>query len=261
MTTKSTKKSKTVVAKKEIIDLVSQPTPQNEVQLLISQAVENKVPVETLEKLLDLRDRVKIEQGKEAFDIDMSVFQGECPIINKTKIVKDNRGNELYKYAPLDQIVRQVKALLTKCNFSYSIKTETNEKNVKATCIARHRLGHKEESSMEVPLGTKTAIMSQTQVVASALTFAKRYSFCDVFGIMTGEDDEEKVLLEEPKKDATNYLDLLKMALYKKGAKNPTDALNVFNDVTGRNIKALPKINNDVALELYSDFINYNKSK
>ena len=33
--------------------------------------------------------------------------------------------------------------------------------------------------------------MSQTQVEAAALTFAKRYAFCNAFGILTGDEDTD----------------------------------------------------------------------
>jgi len=108
---------------------------------------------------------------------------------------------------------------------------------------------------MEVPLGNKTSVMSQTQVVAAALTFAKRYAFCNAFGIMTGDDDNEKVISDkEPKKDSTNYIDKLKMALYKKGGTDLERALVVFNEITGANISAMPK-DQKTAQEMYELFI------
>ena len=44
---------------------------------------------------------------------------------------------------------------------------------------------------LPLPLGNKTRIMSQTQVEAAALTFAKRYAFCNAFGILTGDEDTD----------------------------------------------------------------------
>ncbi len=58
------KVKKTVAKVKTTKAVAKQQTPQSEMQLLITQAVENKLPVETLEKLLDLRDRVKSQTKK-----------------------------------------------------------------------------------------------------------------------------------------------------------------------------------------------------
>lgn len=50
---------------------------------------------------------------------------------------------------------------------------------------------------MEVPLGNKTQVMSDTQLYAAASTFAKRYAFCNAFGIMTGDEDNEVTLKQK----------------------------------------------------------------
>ena len=38
------------------------------------------------------------------------------------------------------------------------------------------------------------AYMNEAQKAASALTFAKRYSFCNAFGILTGDEDDDSVV-------------------------------------------------------------------
>ena len=250
---KNIKKSKpktTAVAKTE-----SQALSFN-AETLISQAIASKADVGTMERLLAMRKNLKDEWAKEQFDKAMAYFQSECPIIKKTKTVKTKAGDDAYSYAPLESIVVQVKPILEKHGFSYSIQTETSEKMVKATCTAKHKDGHSEPSSMEVPLGNKTQVMSDTQVVAAALTFAKRYAFCNIFGILTSDDDKEEVLNSGEKKDATNYLDKLKAALIRKGAKNVNDAVRIFNDISGGNIKEFPKQNSPEVKELYERYIS-----
>lgn len=181
----------------------------NSIEGFISQAIKSNVPIETLERLLAMRDKIKAEKAKEAFDTAMALFQGECPIIEKNKHVSANSGKVAYSYAPIETIVEQVKDLLQKHGFSYAIKTETGDTKVKSTCIAKHKAGHSEPSSMEVPLGTKTGIMSDTQVVAAASTFAKRYAFCNAFGIMTGDEDIDAVEVKEAPKPISTKAQIL----------------------------------------------------
>ena len=164
--------------------------PNTQIEVLLSQAIDKGVTVETLERLLAMRDKLKMEYAKEAFDLALSTFQGECPVIKKTKSVTIN-GVTAYKYAPLESIVEQVKPLLAKNNLSYRIETETLEKTVKSICIVLHAQGHSERSSFEIPLGQKTALMNASQHVAAALTFAKRHAFCNAFGILTGDEDTD----------------------------------------------------------------------
>lgn len=173
--------------------------PQTNPEALIAQAIDKGVSVDTMERLLAMRRELKAERAKELFDQDMAAFQGECPVIKKTKAGgQTNSGKVAYYYAPLDSIVSQVKDLIQEHGFSYSVKTETKEEGVKVTCVVKHEAGHSEESTVEVPLGSKTNVMSASQVVASAITFAKRYAFCNAFGILTGDDDDDSNTTKTP---------------------------------------------------------------
>jgi hypothetical protein len=161
------------------------------VDALLSQAVKAGATIDTLERLMALRKDMLAEKAKEAFNTAMASFQAECPVIRKTKAVKTNDGKVAYRYAPIEMIVSQVKDLIEKHGFRYTTSVEFSGDIVKAICRVVHTLGHEEVSVMPVPLGTKTQIMSQTQVVAAASTFAKRYAFLNAFGIMTGDEDTD----------------------------------------------------------------------
>lgn len=187
-----TKKKPTQVA--EVIQTPATPAPMQSqsVEQLISQAISQNVPVETMERLLAMRRELKAEWAKEQYVISMANLQATLPIVKKTKLVKTKDGSDAYRYAPLDSIILQTKALIQKHGFSYSTEVDTTKPGiVKATCVITHIAGHKERYEMEVPLGGKTAIMSDTQVTASASTFAKRYAFCNGFGIMTSDEDAD----------------------------------------------------------------------
>jgi hypothetical protein len=189
-------KSVAIVKQEEAMSFVRQQ--QNDVNMMISQAIKENVPAETMERFLAMRRELKAEFAKEQFDEAMAKFQTECPVIKKTKGVSDNEKNQAYSYAPIDLIISTVKDIIGKNGFSYITKIEVNDKGVKATCIVKHIAGHSEISEMQVPLGTKTKMMSDTQVVAAASTFAKRYAFLNAFGIMTGEDSSGRDLKDAP---------------------------------------------------------------
>lgn len=159
-------------------------------EAMIVKALDKGITVDVIEKLVALKERIDATEAKRQFNDAMANFQGECPTIKKKKDGgKTNAGVVAYKYAPLEVIVEQVKELIQKHGFSYSIKTEMTKERVKVTCVVKHTGGHSEESTMDVPMGTKTHVMSEPQVVAATTTFAKRYAFVNAFGIMTGDDD------------------------------------------------------------------------
>jgi len=165
---------------------------RQDAEMLIAKAIDKNVPVETMERLLVIRRELKAEWAKAEFDKAMSAFQSDCPIIKKTKSVKTNAGDLAYKYAPLESIVEQVKELLCKHGFSYSVdQPESKQGYIKVAMTVKHSSGHSEVTCLDLPLGNKTSIMSQTQVEAAALTFAKRYAFCNAFGILTGDEDTD----------------------------------------------------------------------
>jgi ERF superfamily len=204
--------TKTTKAEKQ--DQAVVPAKQN-AEALIAKAIDKNVPVETMERLLAMRRELKAEWAKEQYDKAMSAFQADCPTIEKTKGVTTKSGIVAYKYAPIESIVDQVKEYLQKHGFSYATNMELLENGtmkVKVSIRVTHEGGHSETTEMTVPLGNKTDIMSQTQVVAAAQTFAKRYAFCNAFGILTGDEDTDALREESTNQSrqqpikTTNYL-------------------------------------------------------
>lgn len=157
---------------------------------LIQQAITAGTSVDVMERLLAMRAQLRSENAREAFDRAMANFQAECPTIVKTKEVKSG-GQVLYRYAPIESIVEQVKPYLKGNGFSYRTQVDLTDTGVRATIHVKHELGHAEGTSMEVPLGNKTGIMSSSQQTAAASTFAKRYAFLNAFGILTADEDND----------------------------------------------------------------------
>ena len=177
-------------------------------EMLIMEGIKKGISVDTLERLLVIRREVRDEKAREAFNIAMSSFQAECPIIKKNKKVfnKQEKGGSLrYSYATLDSIVNQIRQLLKQYHFSYTIDAIVEKEMVGATCKVTHELGHSEVSTFKVPIHSD-AYMSQPQAFASSLTFSKRYAFCDAFGILTSDEDnnaEETPKEAPPEKEMT----------------------------------------------------------
>ncbi len=169
---------------------------QSSVDQMITKAIEQNLPVETMERVLAMRTQLKAEWAKERFDHAMAECQGEIPVIEKSKQARDEtKGKDLYRYAPLEAIVKVAGPVIAKHGFSYSFKTENGTDRVKASCVVKHVDGHSEESVMETSLCTKTPIMSDPQQIAATVTFNKRYAFMNAFGITTGGEDDESALM------------------------------------------------------------------
>jgi len=174
------------------LEKVEQQSPM----ALISKAIESNISVETMEKLMNLQERWDKKKAKEAFDEAMAKFQEECPVIVKdTKVYEKGQQNiqeaqrkVRYRYAKLDSIVRQTKGIIAKNSFSYLIKTVIDKEFLIAICRVTHSAGHSEETDFKVPIGGEE-FMSDVQKYGARMTFAKRYVFCNAFGILTGDED------------------------------------------------------------------------
>lgn len=176
------------VEEQGMVPVVSQQS--SSVESFISQAIGLNVPIETLERLLALRDKDRAEKAREGFIGAMAKFQAECPIIEKKKLVKDKYGKDRYKYAPIDSIIAQVKKALADNGLSYRFDEIKDDKFVTAVCTITHILGHSEQSSFKVEIGQEQ-YMTDTQKYGARMTFAKRYAFCNALGITTGDEDND----------------------------------------------------------------------
>lgn len=225
----------------EIVETPPQQPIDTSVESFIAQALATKAPIDVLERLLAMRTQLKAEVAKEAFDAAMADFQGECPVIERRKEGGKTKGGEVaYMYAPLEHILPVVRPLLQKHGFSYTFKTETKPA-VRVTCIVKHKMGHSEESTMESPLGTKTPVMSDSQVTAAAVTFNKRYAFINAFGIVIGGEDNETKLPQSQATPANGGV-TTEIATYRnmlQATKNQQELATVWNTVPNNVRRAL----------------------
>ena len=187
----------------------------------ISQAIANNTPVETMEKLFALREKVKAEQAREAFVQAMADFQAKCPVIEKKKKVMNKDGTTVrYKYAPIDSIVEQIKKPLAESGLAYTWTVKNDPGMITAIAMVTHKFGHSETSSFQIPIDTE-GYMTAPQKYASALTFAKRYSLCNVLGISTGDEDTDATDVGK-EKDAKSEKSKIMFLLKTLGEKTST---------------------------------------
>ena len=161
--------------------------PAFNIESIFQLAIEKQGTAETLEKLMGIRRELNAEAAKKAFDESMAAMQSEMPIITKRKF----GAKQAYKYAPLDDIVTQVQPFLHKHGFSFTVTSEVEKDWVKAICKITHAGGHSDSSEFKCPVDSRNVMMNDPQKYAGSLTFCKRYAFCNAFGILTGDEDND----------------------------------------------------------------------
>ena len=148
---------------------------------LLQIAVENGADVDKLGKLMDMQERFNAAQAKTDFYQAFSGFQSEVPAITKKK-----SGHNI-KYAPLSDIVEQIKPFLQKHGLTYRFEQDHSE-GIQVTCIVTHISGHSEKATMKAApddSGKKSAV----QAIASTVTYLSRYTLTSALGITTADED------------------------------------------------------------------------
>lgn len=160
---------------------------QNTPMALMSQAVANNTPIEQLEKLMDLQDRFEKKEAQKAFFVAMNQFQGNKPDILKQSTVAYN-GQTKFKFASLAKIQKGIDPVLSRFGLSYSFKQKGLGGVITVSCVVSHIDGHSEITDLDGEhdkSGGKNAIQS----VGSAVSYLKRYTLMNAFGLSSDDDD------------------------------------------------------------------------
>ncbi len=188
-------------------------------QALIMRALD-RGDIAVVEKAMEVRREMRAEWAKGRYIKAHSKFQSECPQIEKTAPVygkekTDGKGNVLpqkvrYKFPPIEDVFRVVEPHLFNNGFSYRYDSVQFPTEFQSVCILTHEDGHSETSKFTVPI-SKNDYMSDQQHVASAMSFADRYTFKRVTGIVfKGEDKEENHRTVEGERDRARETNPLK---------------------------------------------------
>ena len=153
-------------------------------QGLISQALAQNLPVETLERLMDLSDRWESKQAEIAYTLAMNKFQNDVPEIKRTK--KGHNG----KYADLAIIKKVIRPFLKENGLSYRWQFEESNDKIKCNCIVSHIKGHHESDSM-VAGKDATGNKNDIQAIGSTRTYMQRYTLSAVLGLTTVDVDDD----------------------------------------------------------------------
>lgn len=156
---------------------------------LLELAINRDADIDKLERLMSMQTQWDERNAKREFLAAMARFQSKCPDIKKMK-----QGHN-YKYAPLADIVAQVRDLIAECGLCYRFEQD-HDKGIRVTCIVSHESGHSESNTMVAApdtSGSKNAI----QAIGSAVQYLMRYTFVGAFGITTADEDIDARLPEK----------------------------------------------------------------
>lgn len=158
---------------------------------LISLAISKDVDMDRLRELIQLRNNELERQSKLLFDRNFAEMQKEFKPVPKKNAVADREGNIAYRYASLDDILAVYQPIISGHGFGYRFEQEERPGNITRIVCIVSGYGHETRSFSDVPLPEMTRMTNAVQQRGSAITYAKRYAFCNAFGVMLADDDDD----------------------------------------------------------------------
>lgn len=164
---------------------------------IIQMAVSQGASIETIERLVALKEREDAAQAKRAFDQALSEFKAHAPLVTKNREVAF--GNTKYKHATLDHVASVLLDSLSKCGLTYTWEQKQDGSAITVTCILSHIQGHKITNSLTASPDTSGS-KNPIQAIASAVSYLRRYTVLGVLGMAeSGEDDDAQSAAPGPK--------------------------------------------------------------
>lgn len=159
-------------------------------QQMLAIAVQQGADLETLEKLMDLRDRWEAMEARKSYVAAMADFKAEPLRILKSKQV-NIPGGAKFAHATLADVCDGVVATLSRFGLSHSWELKQLENGwPQVTCVITHEKGHSERTVLSAPpddSGKKNSI----QQIASTLTYLERYTLMAACGLAAKDIDND----------------------------------------------------------------------
>jgi hypothetical protein len=172
------------------------------------------VPIEKLEKMLDMKERLDAAQARKAFDLAISLAKAEIPPIIKSRQVKfqpTGKPEVNYQHEDLAGIAIVVDPILSKFGLSYRYRTSQEGDRISVTCVISHRDGYSEETTLTGGRD-ESGSKNNFQAVGSAVTYLQRYTLKAALGLAAAHDDDsgkaeaKGFLSEEQFRDLNNLM-------------------------------------------------------
>jgi len=154
------------------------------------------IDMDKMERLLGMQREVMALRAKAAYDEALAQLQCELPEIPRAGriTIRDKFSNAVRQrtgYALWEDVNAAIKPVLAKHGFSLSFRiAQPTEGKVAVTGILAHRDGHREETTIPLPVdmtGSKNAV----QAMGSSTSYGKRYTAGALLNLTSrGEDDD-----------------------------------------------------------------------
>jgi len=119
--------------------------------------------------------------------------QGEIKNVYKSEMSKDKNGKKKYGYAPLPDVLEEIRRVSAKHGIFTTQDTSIKDNKVLINTCVFHESGEFFMFKNEVPF-YKLQYMNEYQVMGSSFTYLRRYMLSSIFGIAADEDNDVNLI-------------------------------------------------------------------
>ncbi|WP_085598691.1 ERF family protein [Pseudomonas sp. B10(2017)] len=182
--------SSTIIVPEQRRQVVASPQADGSILAVISRAATDPTcDIDKLERLMAMHERMQARDAEAEFNAAMAAMQSDIPSIAERGAIVVN-GQKRSDYATFEDINDVIKPIMQTHGFAITFKVENVPAGLSVTGILMHRAGHRESTTMLLPLdtsGSKNAV----QAVGSSTSYGKRYVMSALLNLTTrGEDDD-----------------------------------------------------------------------
>jgi hypothetical protein len=214
-----------------------------------------QLPVDKLDHLMRLQERVRDDDARKSYNAAMNAAQGEMGRISADASNPQTRS----RYATYGQLDKALRPIYSRHGFYVSFNTADSplEQHVRVLATVAHSDGHEREFQADIPCDGKGAkgndVMTKTHAAGSAMTYGQRYLLKLIFNVAIGENDDDGNAASP--KTATGFVsetqadEILRLIRNDDGRKNRT--FTYVEKVTGTR----PATVSDIPAKLYGAIV------
>lgn len=192
------------IERDQLSPMPSPDSPATVLGLIERIALDPRADAEKLERIMAMYERRKAGEAELAFNgakarilrklAGIRIVKSRSVLHESEKSRPRKAGFEAFSYAPLEEIDKHLRPLLTEEDMDLSYSNEPSENG---GVLIRGRLkhlpsGHYEDSFMLAPRDI-TGGKSDVQAVGSTNSFLRRYVACNIFNIVVVGDDDDGI--------------------------------------------------------------------
>ncbi len=142
---------------------------------MIQHMVQSDAPMDKLDKLLDLQERVEKREAKKAYDAALAAAQAEFPVIRERGEIRNRDGKVQSRYPLMEDVQRALVPILGKHGLRMSFDIQQPQGVVEVTCIVAHKMGHEERTPLTLP-HDDSGSKNRVQAIGSSISYGQRYT-------------------------------------------------------------------------------------